>query len=202
MTESAQVSEPAKARKVRLNRCKWCGELFEPYYNAVQATCSLPCAKSHGAVLLAKKAQREAADDKRVRRKRLQELKPLRELLKESQHEFNAYIRARDFGQPCISCGRNSGAKMNAGHYRTTKAAPHLRFDERACFLQCEHCNTHLSGNQVEYRKVLIARFGAAHVEELDRDSGDIKWTREELIAIRKKYLSLWKDLKSKREGV
>lgn len=188
-------------RKTKLRKCKQCKTWFVPQYNTIQATCSVMCAILYAAAQKAKEAKvarTRARVELREYRARSMSLSKLKNL---SQREFNRYIRERDHGQPCISCGRDSGAKVNAGHYRTTKAAPHLRFDERACFLQCEHCNTYLSGNQVEYRKALVARFGADYVDELDRDSGDLKWSRDELTAIRRKYLGLWKALRAAREG-
>lgn len=74
------------------------------------------------------------------------------EWTREVQVEFNRFIRARDANQPCISCGRQSGAKRNAGHYRPVGACPELRFCEINCHVQCEHCNSYNSGNLSLYR--------------------------------------------------
>jgi hypothetical protein len=180
-------------------RCRTCRRGFTPDRFG-KVCCSPSCAITHSRLSGSEKqsaaTKRVRAAEKAERRQQLEKIVSLSKLKNRAQTAFNRYIRERDAGEPCISCGRNTGAKMNAGHYRTTAAAPHLRYDERACFLQCEHCNSWLSGNQIEYRKALIVRFGVEYVAELDRDSGDKKWSREELIAIRKLYIDKWKLLK------
>jgi hypothetical protein len=185
------------SRVTKLKPCAWCGTLFTRW-RSTEKVCSATCAISFTREEKRKELVSKARRERREYRERTAGVSKLKNL---AQREFNKFIRLRDDGKPCISCGRNTGAKMNAGHYRTTKAAPHLRYDERACFLQCEHCNTYLSGNQIEYRKALVARFGAGYVEELEGDSGDKKWSRDELIAIRKDFLGRWKALKAAREA-
>jgi hypothetical protein len=57
-------------------------------------------------------------------------LKTRSQWLKGAQIVFNRFIRLRDEGDSCISCGRNTGAKMNAGHYKSVGSTPALRFNE------------------------------------------------------------------------
>jgi hypothetical protein len=114
------------------------------------------------------KKKREA-DEKKAKaveakqdRAKKESLKTIPKLRAEAQVEFNKFIRTRDAEQPCISCGKPPGdlsglhAGRDAGHYRSTGAASHLRFDERNCHAQCVHCNQHLAGNVVQYRIGLI----------------------------------------------
>jgi hypothetical protein len=186
------------SRVTKLKSCKWCRTLFVPQYNRVQPTCSPTCAIAYTRAKQAKEALQEARRAKlEYRRKSI----PLSKLKSQAQRECNSYIRERDFGKPCISCGRKTGAQMHAGHYRTTKAAEHLRFNEDNNNLQCEHCNTYLSGNIVEYRKGLIAKYGVERVEALENSNEVKRWEREELIAIRKEFLGRWKALKAAREA-
>jgi hypothetical protein len=46
-----------------------------------------------------------------------------------------------------------------------------LAFNMHNCHSQCVHCNRHLSGNVVEYRKGLIDRIGLDKVEALENDN-------------------------------
>ena len=46
-----------------------------------------------------------------------------------AQKVFNAYIRKRDEGLPCISCG--TGQPQHAGHYFSAGHNSKLRFEER-----------------------------------------------------------------------
>ena len=118
---------------------------------------------------------------------------------------FNAYIRARDqaAGHDCISSGRPldwSGNAVDAGHYRSTGAAPHLRFNEDNCHAQSKRENQYLAGNAIDYRIGLIDRIGLARVEALEADNEIRKWNREELIAIRDEYRAKAKQLKKETQ--
>lgn len=149
------------------------------------------------------KRQRMAAKVERAEtRRRKAALKTLPELTREAQIAFNAYIRARDqaAGHPCISSGRPldwSGNAVDAGHYRSVGAASHLRFNEDNCHAQSKHDNQYKSGNAVDYRINLIHRIGLDRVEALENDNAPRKWTREELLAIKKTYQAKTKELKA-----
>lgn len=108
--------------------------------------------------------------------------------LKEAQRAFNAFIRKRDEKEPCISCQRHHKGQYHAGHFRTTKAAPQLRFNQFNVSKQCSACNTHLSGNITEYRINLVKKFGSDKVEELETNNDIKKWTLEEIKSIRQYY--------------
>lgn len=175
--------------------CAYCGTNFVPL-RAMQAVCSPVCA---GRLVKAKKAQ-----GARELRGRKAALKRIPDLIKEAQREFNGFIRERDRagGVRCISCGRCllwGGNQVDAGHYRSTGSAPHLRFDERNCHAQCKHCNQWRAGNAVDYRIGLIERIGLEAVEALESDNRVHKWTHEELIAIRETYKQKRKELEHGR---
>ena len=115
--------------------------------------------------------------------------------IREAQAAFNAYIRLRDIGQPCICCGRTAndrdlitGSRWDAGHYRSTGSASHLRFNEDNVHRQLVVCNRHGAGRAVDYRIGLIARIGMDRVEALETDNTQHKWTHGELIQILATY--------------
>jgi hypothetical protein len=114
--------------------------------------------------------------------------KPLAALRREAQEAFNRFIRLRDAVRPCIACGRHHDGQWHAGHYLTVGAHPELRFEELNCHASCQPCNTHLSGNLIEYRKGLVLRYGAELVRWLEGPHEPKHYTRDDLIAIRKKY--------------
>lgn len=111
----------------------------------------------------------------------------------------NAYIRERDAGQPCISCGKNSGAKMNAGHYLTAGGHPELRFEEDNIHLQCEWCNSYLSGNIARYRINLIKKIGLERVEWLEGPHEPANRTIDDLIETRDRFKLKLKSLQQER---
>jgi hypothetical protein len=164
-----------------------CAVCLEPFLilRMGQKVCGPVCAIRHAKAVKAK--------GKRELRARKAALKTIPDLIKEAQREFNGYIRARDKGQPCICCGKplgegDVGGAYDAGHYRSTGSAPHLRFDERNCHAQRKHCNRYGAGRAVDYRIGLLARIGLDDVESLEAANQVHKWTREELIEVRDKY--------------
>lgn len=135
------------------------------------------------------RADRDAAKVERLKdRARQEKLKSRAQWMKEAQTAFNAFIRRRDDGHPCICCRRMHSGQYHAGHFRSVGSAPELRFDERNVWRTCAPCNTHLSGNLLEYRKTLVMMFGNEWVEQLEGPHPPKKWTIEELKAIKEKY--------------
>jgi hypothetical protein len=119
-----------------------------------------------------------------------EDLKTTQDWLKEAQTIFNKYIRLRDMGLMCISCN-TIPKKKNAGHYFSSGGHSNVRFDEDNVHLQCEHCNTFLSGNLLNYQIGIEKRIGAKRLIELQRKAHiEKRWTVEELKEIIKKYKS------------
>ena len=166
--------------------CEVCERVFVPDRMG-QLVCRPACAMAR--VRQAKKAERESV------RARKEAIKSKADWAREAQTAFNAWIRARDEGLPCISCGRHHQGQWHAGHYLSTGARPELRYTESNVHRQCAPCNTHLSGNAVLYRIGLINRIGSDAVEWLEGPHPLPKWTPEELRAIRDTYRAKLKDI-------
>lgn len=132
-------------------------------------------------------------------------MKRLPELIAEAQAAFNAFIRARDAGLPCICCGQpfepmKPGGSVDAGHFRSRSSAGHLRFNEDNCFAQRKNCNRPGGTTYGAFRAGVVARIGEARVAALENDNAPHKWTREELIAIRNCYRNKLKALRSNKD--
>ena len=181
-------------------RCRVCKEEFAPF-NSLQFACSVPCALEYSAKQREVGQQRaekrlQAAKRKRNREARVK-LKTRSQWLAEAQHVFNAYIRQRDAGDNCISCGRNHSGQYHAGHYRSIGAAPELRFHEGNCHKQCAPCNNHKSGNAIDYRINLVKKIGIDRVEALEGHHSPLKLTIEDAKEIKQYYKEQLKLLKS-----
>ncbi len=112
---------------------------------------------------------------------------PLPKLLEKAQKVFNAYIRKRDEGMPCISC--KTFGTMQAGHYVPQKGGSYLRFHEWNVNAECAYCNAFDEFHLIGYRRHLIAKIGEDAVDWLEENRHMVKkWTREELEEIIKKY--------------
>jgi len=169
--------------------CSICGADFSKQ-RIGQKSCSVKCA-----IELAKN-QRENERNKTHKQRKAEYLyNDKRHQLKKAQEAFNKFIRLRDKVLPCISCGRMHQGQWHAGHYRTTKAAPQLRFNEDNVHKQCQPCNSHLSGNITEYRINLTMKIGSEKVEVLETNNQLKKWSVEELHEIRKHYQQKCKDI-------
>ena len=115
---------------------------------------------------------------------------------KKTQQIFNKYIRLRDEGKKCISCGRNDGeihhdargGLWDCGHFRTVGACPELRFHEWNANRQCKWCNRDKSGDQLSHRRGIISRYGWDRINYLERDHGAKRYTIANLKTIQKWY--------------
>lgn len=153
---------------------------------------------------------REKADRQRKRetRTRKQELdkNDRRRQLRLTQQAFNEYIRTRDHGRPCHSCGAEQtekfGGTTDCSHYRSVGAAPHLRFNVFNAVSACVKCNREYSGNIVELRKGLISRFGLERVERIESDNEPRKFTIEYLERLRAILKRKTKSIKARRQPV
>jgi hypothetical protein len=131
---------------------------------------------------------KKAEESKRKDREKLKSLKSRSEWLKEAQAVFNKYIRMRDENLPCVSCGRFHEGQWHAGHYLSVGAHPELRFNEMNVWRQCQPCNSHLSGNQINYRKEGVNRIGIESVEWLEGKHEPLKLTIPEIQALIAEY--------------
>ena len=172
---------------MRQKRCRGCGDPFTPD-RPLQLVCSVPCAWTYT-------GKQNAKTDRRLTREAKAKLKTRADWMREAQAAVNKWIRHRDANEPCISCQRHHTGQYHAGHYRSTKAAPELRFEPLNIHKQCSACNTHLSGNIVEYRRHLIAKIGPEKVEWIECKHEARHYTVEDLKAIKAKYIALAKEM-------
>ena len=185
------------AKQPRPKTCKnaACGISFPPQ-RLGQAVCSPKCGLAIKHVN-EEKARKSLADIGRKEIRAAKErIKPKGQYMKEAQTAFNAWVRERDVALPCISCGRHHQGKYDAGHYRTVGSNPALRFEPLNCHRQCSPCNTHKSGDIVNYRIELVKRIGADKVDRLEGPHDAKKYTIEELKAMTADHRAKTRELK------
>jgi hypothetical protein len=181
---------------MKYKKCKVCKTNFTPIQFA-QSVCGYKCAIIHAKNLKAQKEQREWNKEKSVLKDKL---KTLSQYEAEAKISFQKWIRLRDIDLPCISCGNSNTTDWAGGHFYSAGMYSGFMFDERNVHKQCNtHCNKHLSGNLLEYRKGLIKRYGEDFVTNLDNISDskrNYKFTKEELIAKKLQYDIKIKEIK------
>ena len=169
-------------------RCKNCKNKFEPVrFNMKYCTESI-CLRAFSDEIKAKQWQK-------TKQKMKAELETVQDIVKAAQMVFNKYIRERDKNELCISC-KNIPKKVNAGHFWNANNHWNVRFDEDNVHLQCERCNSFLSGNLIEYRANLITKIGAERFSQLEAKARVTrKFTKDELKDLIAIYKGKLKDL-------
>jgi hypothetical protein len=179
--------KPFKARRAK--KCPVCKEQFTPRAST-QRVCGPNCAHVY---VDQQRIKRERQEDA----KKLQSYKPLSYWEKRAEKAFNAYIRKRDEGQGCISCGRKDANVYNAGHYKSVGANPTIRYNEDNVHLQCARpCNKDLGGNIHLYRIALKEKIGVERLEALEGWHAPLKMTASYAQEVEAMYKQKLKDLK------
>jgi len=174
-----------------MRKCKICRQLFEPTYSSLQVTCT------NSLCIIEYANQKKTKKNKDEIKKKREDLKPASQWRKELQQVFNTYIRLRDRGKPCISCGRPLHGKYDAGHFFSVGNYPNLRYHEQNVHGQCTHCNQHRHGNLIEYAHNLPSRIGTSQFNELyTLRNTELRLTIDEIKEKITHYKSLIKTLK------
>lgn len=105
----------------------------------------------------------------------------------------HAYVRKRDQGKNCISCGCNWNPEFEAGHHYSANSFTTLKFNLDNIAGQCFFCNNKLEGNFSNYALNLPKRIGVERYNELVR-----------LASIDKQFSKVWnlENLKEIRENI
>jgi hypothetical protein len=174
----------------KLKKCKNknCGKEFKQF-NSLQNVCGAKCSKELKEQKKANQKPKEPVTDRKI-------------LILKAQTVFNAYIRERDKGQPCICCGRPLGKNYHCGHFYSSGGHSNVRFNEDNANGQRADCNTtHRAGMLSDYGQRLEEKIGVAAFEVLRAEAYEPKkWEVKELEAIIKEYSFKLKELQSGRK--
>lgn len=196
--------------KSNRKRCKECQTQFTPF-NSLAVACSPECAISYARKQAAAHEMRikriEAKKEKERKAKARQEKldfinNDMRKLPGKAQHWCNKYIRLRDAGKGCKSCGtKKTDIQYCAGHFIPVGRCIALRYDERNIHLQCNsYCNMHLSGNLTAYEAALRRDLGDEVVDWLKGPHEPVRYRVEDYLRIIEEYKSKIK-LLGKHDG-
>lgn len=167
---------------IKTRKCKYCRSVFSPI-TTLQKNCFEPNCVTQWINDVKQK------NWKKKKSKMKMDLMTIQDYVKLAQTVFNKYIRLRDAGNVCISCQKKP-LKENAGHFYNANNHWSVRFDERNVHLQCEHCNTFLSGNLIYYRENLLKKIG---IEDFENLSAEAMKTRKFTIDELKEIISTYK---------
>ena len=107
------------------------------------------------------------------------------QLIKQLQPIFNKFIRLRDKGKPCISCGLHKD-NMQCGHYFAVGSCSGLRFDEDNTASECVKDNNFNESHLIGYGDNLLLRIGKDRLRGLKQRAEaykreGVKWSRIDL---------------------
>lgn len=102
----------------------------------------------------------------------------------------HAYIRQRDSGKPCVSCGNEWKPNFQAGHFYAAGSYETLKYNVFNISGQCQQCNLRKEGDFAGYSLNLPDRIGLENYNELVRLAGIDKqavkvWNLENLKEVR-----------------
>lgn len=175
-------------------RCKNCKDKFEPIRFNHKYCLKDECIKAFVA-----EVKEKTWKETKTRMKT--ELKTTQDWLKEAQSIFNKYIRLRDEGLNCISCGKPiRKGNVDAGHMWSAGGHSNLRFNELNVNAQCSRpCNKDKSGDVNNYRLGFVKRYGADKLAELDLIANlERRFTKDELKELIEVYKAKCKELSHK----
>lgn len=197
----------------RRTRCPHCRAKLEAGHR-IHAECIEPYAEAEEAKAkrtAEKQVRMQARVERATDRQKREDQKSIRTLLSEAQEPFNEFIRLRDADLPCVSCGElnppmKPGGQWDAGHFLSRGAYPELRFVELNCHKQCKSCNAG-SGKfahkartvSQDFEAELVSRIGAELVDWLKGPHELIKWTKDQVRAIKATYAAKARQLKKER---
>lgn len=175
---------------IKQKKCKQCGKSFT-VYNSFTKVCGVDCAIAYGA----KEVKKQTVKAKRSAIKAFSD-KDVPTLKRLAQTVFNKYIRERDKGKLCVSCGCVVKEGMaHASHYKPVGGYSYLRFDESNVHVSCSRCNVFRAGNLSEYRVRILDRISIEDLERLEQPNQIKTWTAEELKQIIETYKQKIKEL-------
>ena len=162
-------------KKFRKKKCAQCGESFMPQYTSLQKCCSAKCAIdfSKHKTTLTKSRLNELRNEK-------ESVEKLSSAIEYTTKIVHSYIRERDKGKPCISCGREWDSSFQAGHRFDKKQYNKIRFDLDNIHGQCPSCNQYNDGNYNAYHIRLPKRIGEDNYKILEKKAEialRIPWT-------------------------
>ena len=110
------------------------------------------------------------------------------------------YIKERDKGKPCVSCGEPWSKYHQAGHWKKAELYSTLKYNELNIHNQCKGCNLFNDGNVQKYSDRIHLRITREEKAELERlaeleKQGVHKWDREQLKETRNYYKLKLKNL-------
>jgi hypothetical protein len=172
---------------MKAKKCRNCLEKFEPK-NSLQVVCGVKCSIEYNKT----KKEKQSVKFKEFEQEHKEE-KSLKASLINTKMQVHEYVRLRDRGKSCISCGVAWTPYFQCGHHYKSETFTTLRFNLDNLHGQCQRCNLFLEGAFDNYALNLPFRIGIKRYNDL-----------QSLASIDKQFSKVWnlENLKEIRENV
>jgi len=98
---------------------------------------------------------------------------------KKLESEVNQIVRLIDNDKGCISCKcgweTSTERQFHAGHRKSVKSNPTIRFNVFNIYKQCSICNNWESANEREYDKGIIKYYGQEMLDDIEQLPAEFK---------------------------
>lgn len=170
-----------------MSRCKVCRAEYERKRLTQKVCGDIDCAVEFSRREARRKLEKAGRKALREGRERL---KSKADYMREAQVVFNQYVRIRDAGLPCISCGKPDNGKhqRHASHFKSVGSNSALRYHLWNVHASCSKCNAWLSGNIGEYLPRLIEKIGSEKVEWLNAQKQPARYDAAYLKRLKKVF--------------
>lgn len=122
---------------------------------------------------------KETAKKERMKVKRQKHRERPAALKKKLDIVFSKYIRLRDKGKPCVTCGAPWEPNHQNGHFISRRHFA-TRWDEMNAHGQCPKCNLWGAGEQFAHANAIDLMYGKGTAQSIaDRTHGIFKLTTE-----------------------
>ena len=179
----------------RKRKCKFCGEYVRGWIRLPVGTF---CNYEH-AIEFANQPKIKKTTENKIHAERKKNFRDNDRgyWLEKAQGSFNAWVRARDKGLPCISCGKpDNGDVRHASHFKSRGANSFLRYHPMNVNASCVKCNVYNSGALDGYTLGIIGKYGIDALEYLNSAPRVKRYTIEDLKELSKYYKAELKKLK------
>lgn len=165
-------------------RSKTCIICSKEHQNTMSKCCSPGCERKHRANLNKAKLEKVKIKKEKVKTKKAFSRSTL---IKEADRVFSIFIRERDRGKPCVTCGALWEENHQNWHFASRR---HLntRWMEKNANWQCPKCNLWWAGEQFKHWLAIDKMYWLWTAEQIMRLAQDTSKTTDDEILMHIRY--------------
>jgi hypothetical protein len=150
---------------IKSNPCKLCSSTYH-----TAAFCPQKPKKAIKRTPIKVKSQRSIVHKGKIIAAKGNKKAPTRsQLVKKLDKVFSEFIRLRDDGKGCVTCGDVKPWREMQNCHFYSRGRQNTRWEETNCHSGCYRCNVLLKGNYISYTIYMIDTYGREHVDYLEK---------------------------------